>query len=130
MTFNFLLLCQHLCGIDVFSKLGLNIIPDKSVLVPSQTIEFLGFIIDSVTMTVSLSARKKDKLHKLCQSFKCPGKQFSIREVASFIGKLVSSFPGVEFGPLHYRSLVTTRNITLDCVQGILMLKWFYPRLV
>ena len=41
-------------AVELFSKLGLNINPDRSVLIPSQTIEFLGFVIDSVTMTALL----------------------------------------------------------------------------
>ncbi len=81
--------------VDLFSILGLKIIPEKSVIVPSQTIEFLGFVIDSVRMTVTLTARKMEKIKSLCLSFLRPGKLFTIRQVASFIGKLVSAFPDV-----------------------------------
>ena len=33
--------------------------------------------------------------------------------MASFIGKLVSAFPGVEFGPLHYRHLTADKEYHL-----------------
>ena len=100
-------------AVDLFSRLGLKINPEKSVIVPSQTIEFLGFVIDSVRMTVTLTARKMGKIKSLCLSFLRPGKLFTIRQVASFIGKLVSAFPGVEFGPLHYRHLTADKEYHL-----------------
>ena len=39
-------------AVELFGKLGLNINPDKSALIPSQTIEFRGLV--TVTMTVNL----------------------------------------------------------------------------
>ena len=105
-------------AIELFGKLGFRVHPDKSVIVPSQTIEFLGFVINSITMTVSLSDRKRNKLHALYLSFSQAGKRFTIREVVSFTGKLVSSFLGVEFGPLHYRSLVADKERHLKLFSG------------
>ena len=40
---------------------------EKSVFVPSQEIEYLGFIINSVTMTVTLTTKKKRKIFDICQ---------------------------------------------------------------
>jgi hypothetical protein len=45
-------------------------------------------------------------------------KEFTIREVASLIGTLVSMFPGVEFGPLYYRSLEHDKVTTLKFAAG------------
>lgn len=47
-----------------------------------------------------------------------PGRQFTVREVASFIGTLVSSFPGVEFGPLHYRHIEADKELNLNLNEG------------
>ena len=69
-------------------------------------------------MTVYLTPRKRDKIRSLCLSFLSPGKQFTIRQVASFIGKLVSAFPGVEFGPLHYRHLLADKDNNLRLSSG------------
>ena len=69
-----------------------------------QEIEYLGFIINSSTMTVTLPIRKKIAILKLCDSIlnkDC----LVIREVASFIGTLVASLPGVTYGALYYRFL-------------------------
>ena len=92
--------------VQQLTRLGFNVNSEKSVIRPSQSVEFSGLIIDSVTMSVYITPRKQDRLSSLCLSFLSPGKRFTIRQVVSFIGKLVSAFPGVEFGPLHYRQLL------------------------
>ena len=51
------------------------------------------------------------------QKFSKPGRQFTVREVASFNGTLVSSFPVVEFWPLKACSnALYTHYTTLDFV--------------
>jgi hypothetical protein len=105
-------------AVELLSKLGLHVNQEKSRMLPSQTIEYLGFVIDSASMTVRLTPRKRDKLLTQCQTFSHPEKQFTIREVASCIGKLVSSFPGVEFGPLYYRNLESDKDRALKHNAG------------
>ena len=92
--------------VQLFISLGFKIHPEKSVVIPTQVLEFLGFSLNSILMIVTLKDKKADKILQLCQKFSNPGRQFTIREVASFIGTLVSSFPRVEFGPLHYRHIL------------------------
>ena len=53
-------------AILLFLKLGFTLHPEKSVLVLSQSLISLGFRIDSVTMTVSLTLENKAKLKLLC----------------------------------------------------------------
>ena len=86
---------------QLFIQLGFVPCPSKSVFQLTQILEFLGFLLNSVTMIVSLTKKKIDKIVVLCQQF-LQYKQFSIRELASLIDTLLSTFPGVEFGPLHY----------------------------
>ncbi|CAB3991521.1 Hypothetical predicted protein, partial [Paramuricea clavata] len=69
-------------------------------------------------MTVTLTPDKKAKLIRLCQKFLRPNTLFTIRQVASLIGSLVSSFPGVEFGPLHYRHIEADKDYYLRMHQG------------
>ena len=69
-------------------------------------------------MTVRLTSPKKDKLVQMCQKFLQPNKLYSIRQVASLIGSLVFSLPGVEFGPLHYRALEADKDYYLRMHQG------------
>ena len=88
----------------LFRELGFVIHPDKSVLTPSQTIVFLGFVISSKHMTLSLTDDKKNKIKTLLLNC-LHSQQVSIRELARILGNIVASFPAVTFGPLHYRHL-------------------------
>ena len=65
-------------------------------------------------MTVSLGLDKKEHVRKLTnQMLHLP--YVTIRQLAQLIGTLVAAFPGVEFGPLHYRELEFTK---IDALQG------------
>ena len=65
----------------LLDSLGFTIHPDKSCLVPTQVLTYLGFILDSVDMTVSLTKEKAAKIVKLSQILKRKN-HWSIREVA------------------------------------------------
>ena len=88
--------------------------PTKSVFEPTQTFEFLGFLFYSLTMQVKLSPRKTERLIHECQRV-LSTTSLSIQDLASLIGSLVSTFPGVQFGPLHYRTSEHDKNLTLLC---------------
>ena len=103
--------------ITLLQRLGFTINPDKSHLFPSQVLIFLGFEIDSVAMTVALTAEKKEKLLTLIDSL-LHRRPVSIREIATVIGKIVSSFPGSLYGPLYYRTLELDKNEALKRNRG------------
>ena len=42
--------------------------PDKSVFIPSQVITVLGFVINTVTMTIYLMAEKSTSVQQICQT--------------------------------------------------------------
>ena len=48
--------------LQLFERLGLNVHPVKSVLTPSHSIIYLGFILNSVDMTITLTNEKKVKI--------------------------------------------------------------------
>ena len=103
--------------IEWFNKLGFNIHPKKSSFIPAQEIIFLGFVINSVSMTIRLTHDKKTSLRELCM--KVLGNSFiSIRRLASLIGKFTASFPGVRYGPLHYRDLEREKVAALKLNKG------------
>ena len=79
--------------INLFQKLGFLIHPDKSKFIPAKIVEYLGFIIDSEKMITYLSDQKKQKIYDKCCIIPTKPK-LAIRELASFIGTLTSSFPG------------------------------------
>ena len=80
-------------------ELGFTIHPEKSILVPTQQIIFLGFVIDSVKMTITLTEERKQSIYMLCQNIP-PNYQASIRDLAQIIGVIVSSFRTVSYGQM------------------------------
>ena len=71
-------------AVQLFISLGFKIHPEKSVVITTQVLEFLGFTLNSIIMTVSLTNKKADKILQLCQTFSNSGRQFTVREVAFF----------------------------------------------
>lgn len=103
--------------IILFDKLGLVVHPEKFSFIPTQVIVILGFVINSVKMTVQLTTENAVNLKTDCAELL---KTISptIREVASVIGKIVSSFPGAMYGPLHYRNLEKDKCLALKQDKG------------
>ena len=91
-----------------FDSLGFTIHPDKSVFILSQRLVLLGFIIDSVAMTITLTPEKTLKVKEACATLLGQGLP-TIRQVACVIGKIISSFSGVTYGELYYRALEHTK---------------------
>ena len=103
--------------VSLTSELGFIVHPKKSVFEPTHILVFLGFLLDTINMTVKLTAKKAQKTKKLVESL-LKKKKATIREVASVIGKLVSSFPGVPYGPLFYRKLECEKILALKYNKG------------
>ena len=101
----------------LFLQLGFHIHPEKSVLIPSQSLTFLSFYLNPVSMTVTLTQEKRDQLEPLCTE-PVNGEVWSIRFVAKVIGKVVSALPGVKFGRLHHRYLERDKIYALSAKQG------------
>ena len=64
----------------------------------------LGYVIDSVEMTVSLPEEKGNKFKEQTLALWEKPKCFS-RELAHVIGFIVSSFPAIKPARLYYRDL-------------------------
>ena len=101
----------------LFANLGFTIHPVKSVLQPQEKIDFLGFVLGSITMTVTLKDAKAMKVRSVCQNLLLQ-KTATIRSVAQVIGFLVSSFPAVEFAEMHYRHLELDKICALRANKG------------
>ena len=84
---------------QVFDSLGFTVHPVKSLLQPTQRIEFLGFWLDSVNMIVSLTDRKVDKIRSVCAEL-LEMEVCSIRHMMEIIGYLVAAHPGVWVVPV------------------------------
>jgi hypothetical protein len=102
---------------NILREYGFVINPEKSVFNATQELEFLGFILNSVDMTVSITKDKSDKIMSICKSFLRSGKN-TIRELCTVIGNLVASFPAVTHGKLFYRQLENEKIIALKQAKG------------
>ena len=98
-------------------SLGFVIHPEKSKFIPSKKVEYLGFVIDSERMVTYLSDHKKKKIYDKCQSIS-KKQDLKIRDVASFIGTLTSTFPANEYGPLYYRAILKNKDDFLKANKG------------
>ena len=74
-----------------------------AVLKPCQRIQFLGFTIDSSSMTVSLLQEKLKLIERASPTLL--NSKRSIREVAEVIALILSSFSATKLARLHYRHL-------------------------
>lgn len=99
--------------VEMLESLGFVIHKEKSV----QRIKYLGIEIDSKRMTVSLTDDRKNKIKQLCEKYKHRASG-SIRNIAKLIGVFVASFPGVQFGPLHYRNIDKEKQLALIQNKG------------
>ena len=103
---------------DIFQNLGFVVHPQpKSSFYSTQQIEFLGFEMNSVSMTITLTNAKKENLNLFCTNILNSGTP-KIRTVARLLGKITSTFPAAKFDRQHYRGLEKCKAITLCKSNG------------
>lgn len=90
--------------INLMTKMGLEVNMKKSQIIPSKEVRFLGFILNTKTMTISLPKEKQDKIIKLCRDLKSRD-NISIQELSILIGNLVASLLAVPYGMCHLRQI-------------------------
>ncbi|XP_048585989.1 uncharacterized protein LOC125568253 [Nematostella vectensis] len=89
---------------QTLSILGFTANEAKSQLFPMQQINFLGFAVYSVSMTLSLPTQKIDTIINACRSL-LENPSSSIRDVAHVSGLIVSAFRVVKYLRHFYRSV-------------------------
>lgn len=101
----------------ILSELGFLIHTKKSVLIPTRELTFLGFILNTESMIVKLPQTKAQEVIDSCRELM--GTYLpSIRMVARVIGKVIATFPAVEYGPLYYRSMERDKIAALRQNRG------------
>ena len=94
---------------QLFSSLGLIVNHKKSILLPTQILEFLGFKINSQSMQISLPQEKMRKIQQ--DSNRLLAQQsVSVRQIAQFVGKTAATLRALPTAPLHYRALQFLMN--------------------
>ena len=103
--------------LNLYHDLGFLPHEVKSVTIPTQVLHHLGFVLNSLDMTVSISVDKHQKLKCVAQRI-LDSTSPTIREVAQLIGMMVSCFPGVEYGELLYHQLEIEKAAALKTANG------------
>lgn len=101
----------------ILSELGFLIHTKKSVLIPTRELVFLGFLLNTESMTVRLPQAKAQEVKDICCELMGTFLP-SIRMVAQVIGKVIATFPAVEYGPLYYRSMERDKIAALRQNRG------------
>lgn len=111
--------CLHSVNsiIDLYTKLGLLVNFTKSQLQPSKCVKFLGFLLDSRDMSVTLPPEKKDKILIMIKKAILKN-EMRIESVAQVIGTLVAASPGVPYSNLYIRQLEIEKTLALKRSQG------------
>lgn len=106
--------CMHNLdvAIKLFNKLGLVVNSEKSQLIPSNSVKFLGFIMDSFAMRLSLPANKSDKLLSKGREL-LNNATPTLLQVAEFIGIVVAASPATRYGMLYTRKLEVEKTRAL-----------------
>ena len=95
---------QHIeATVSLLESLGFAIHKGKSILNPTQEIEFLGFVFNSLTMTISVTKGKTEAIVSKIRFLE--NKSPTIKELASVTGSFISLFLAIPFGKFHYRVL-------------------------
>ena len=89
---------------NLFEALGLVINTKKSLLIPQQITEFLGFLINSVTLQIQMP---QEKLRKIQQDARwlLQHQSVTVQDLARFVGKTTASCKAIWQAPLHYRGI-------------------------
>ena len=92
---------------QLYTQLGCLINTEKSNPIPVQEVKFLGFIFNSVSMTMALPDEKKNNIFHMCSEIITLNsqKKLTCLKVAQVIGTLIAACPAVPYGPLYTRQL-------------------------
>jgi hypothetical protein len=90
--------------IDLLQSLGFLINWEKSIIVPTQTIEYLGLIVDSTDRSFSLPDCKATAVKKMC-ALALSEDRVKLRTLASIQRNFSWAIPAIPFAQSHYRSL-------------------------
>ena len=85
---------------SLLEALGFIVNSSKSVIVPVQEIEFLGFTVNSLSLSLAVPQSKLSSITELCLS-NMARQSISIRDLMSIVGTLNWAVPAVSFARAH-----------------------------
>ena len=103
--------------IELLLELGFTISIKKSVVIPTQKIDFLGFTLDSINMTTALTPEKAHNIRLFCEKT-VASKEITIRHFAKLLGMMNATEQGNKFCQLHTRRLEIQKTEILRANAG------------
>lgn len=88
--------------VHLLQFLGFVINWEKTIQVPVQRIEFLGLLVDSISLSFSLPPEKISKIRLLCAKALSNSKT-SLRNLSAILGNFSWCIAAVPFAQAHYR---------------------------
>ncbi len=90
--------------VELLRVLGFILNVEKSVFEPTQSIEFLGVIVDALKLSFALPPSKVQAVTDLCRT--ALRRDFiSLRDIACIMGNFTWAIPTMPFAQAHYRSM-------------------------
>ena len=109
---------------DLLELLDLLISWKKSVIEPTNIMEYLGLVANSLDLSFSLPSEKATAVKQMCLSA-LQTDCVSLRSLASILGNFTWAIPSIPFAQSHYRSMQrfyidqvhrVNRNLNSSCV--------------
>ena len=95
--------------LGLLTYLGFVINWGKSVLEPQRRLHFLGFLVNSIDLTLTLPTDKLERIQKECQdTLRAPS--ILVRQLLRLIGRMIATVQAILPAPLHYRNLQFLKN--------------------
>lgn len=91
-------------AIELLQHLGFLINVEKSIVEPSQIMEYLGLVINSNQLSFSLPSGKATEVKAKCDAALVKG-VISLREIASIMGNFTWAIPTMPFAQAHFRRM-------------------------
>ena len=104
-------------AMELLCSLGFIINVKKSVFTPARTIEFLGFTLDSASMTISLPQHKLKEIRRSAGQL-LRQRSMPARQLARLLGMIVAAHPAVLPAPLHSRFLERAKRRAVQGQRG------------
>ena len=102
---------------SLLRALGFVVHPEKSVVVPTRQLLFLGFMLDSVEFKIFLTKEKEEKLVRAAGQV-LDQVHIRIREVAGLIGLMVAFAQAFNYAEAHIKSLEIDKIRALKDARG------------
>ena len=90
--------------IQLLESLGFTVNYQKSNLIPTWQIQFLGFLVDSIVMKFFLPEERVQGISHMCQNL-LQSHKVTVRQLSQLLGRMTAASPAVLSAPLRYRQL-------------------------